>query len=321
VDDRNFYVQTVSAQAIIKRLIIVVPLLIVLFLATTSYYTVPTDSKGVVLRFGKFNRTTNPGLHFKLPMGIETVYKPQVTRIFKEEFGMKTLEAGVKTRYGKKNLNESLMLCGDLSVAEVDWIVQYKIKDAREFLFNVRNPQQVIRDVSESVMRSVVGDSSVDEVLTTRKTEINDEAMQAMQEILNKYEAGIEIVMVKLQDVNPPEEVRAAFNEVNSAQQDKQRMKREAEEQYNKVIPKARGEASQMIKQAQAYAIDRTNTATGDADRFNQILKEYTLSKSVTRKRMYLESMDRIMPGIDKKIIVDEEVKSILPMMNIGETK
>jgi len=293
-------------------------LALAVILGFSSYYAVPTDSKGVVQRFGRFNRITSSGLHLKWPL-IETVSKPQVERIFKDEFGYLTLQAGVQSKYGKKNTEESLMLCGDLSVAQVEWIVQYQIDDPKLFLFNVRNPAKVIRDVSESVMRSAVGDSSVDEVLSSRRSDINIEAEQKMQAILDKYGSGISIVAVKLQDVNPPEKVKSAFNDVNASQQDKERTVNQALEEYNKVIPRARGEALQKIKQAEAYAVDRINTAQGDASRFNQIYAEYKQSKEVTRRRMYLESLGKVLPKIEKKYIVDESVKGLLPVMQIGE--
>jgi len=293
-------------------------LALAVILGFSSYYAVPTDSKGVVQRFGKFNRITEPGLHFKLPL-IETVQKPQVERIFKDEFGYLTLQAGVQSKYGRKNTDESLMLCGDLSVAQVEWVIQYQISDPKLFLFNVRNPAKLIRDVSESVMRAVVGDSSVDEVLSLRRNLIDTEAEQKMQALLNKYESGIRIIAVKLQDVNPPDKVKSAFNDVNAAQQDKEKLVNQALEEYNKVIPRAKGEALQKIKQAEAYAVDRINTAQGDASRFNQIYAEYKQNKDVTRRRMYLESLGKVLPSIQKKYIVDESVKGLLPVMQIGE--
>jgi len=291
---------------------------LVVVLGYSSYYAVPTDSKGVVQRFGRFNRITDSGLHLKWPL-IETVSKPQVERIFKDEFGYRTLQAGIQSTYGGKSTDESLMLCGDLSVADVQWIVQYKIADPKLYLFNVRNPGKLIRDVAESVMRSVVGDSSVDEVLTSRRIDINIEAEQKMQVILDKYGSGISIVAVKLQDVNPPDKVKSAFNDVNASQQDKEKLVNQALEEYNKVIPRASGEALQKIKQAEAYAIDRINTAQGDASRFNQIYAEYKQNEDVTRRRMYLESLGKVLPKIEKKYIVDESVKGILPVMQIGE--
>jgi len=296
-----------------------VPIVFVLAVGSTSFYMVNTDEEGVVQRFGKYVRTTKPGLHLKLPLGIEKASTPQVTKIFKEEFGFRTLKAGVQTMYGKRPEEEYLMLCGDLSVAEVEWIVQYKIKDAREYIFNVRNPERVLRDVSESVMRSVVGDSSVDEVLTSRRAEINLEAQTKMQELLDTYTVGLKVVAVKLQDVNPPETVKPAFNEVNAAQQDKEKLVNQALEEYNKIIPKADGQAKQMIKQAEGYAIDRTNTAMGDASRFLQIWTEYSQSKDVTRRRLYIEALGKVLLNLEKKYIIDDNVKGLLPLMNVGE--
>lgn len=319
MNGNRLYYQPISPQKILKYAAWIIPLIVILAVAGTSVYVVNTDAKGVVQQFGKFVRITEPGIHLKLPLGIEKVRKPQVERIFKEEFGFSTLQAGIKSTYGKKKLDESLMLCGDLSVAEVEWIVQYKIREPDKYLFNVRNPRKVIRDVSESVMRVVVGDSSVDEVLTARRIEINIEAEQKMQHILDNYDTGIQVVTVKLQDVNPPEPVKPAFNEVNAAQQDKEKLINKAKEEYNKVIPKARGHALQMVKQAQGYAINRTNTAQGDAQRFNQIWAEYAKNKDVTRRRLYLESLEKVLPKLEKKYIIDEKVKGLLPIMNITE--
>ncbi len=296
-----------------------VPIVLVLAVGSTSVYMVNTDEEGVVQRFGKYVRTTEPGLHLKLPLGIERVSTPQVTRIYKEEFGYRTIKAGVQTRYGQRPMEEYLMLCGDLSVAEVEWTVQYKIKDAYEYLFNVRNPEKVLRDVAESVMRSVVGDSSVDEVLTSRRQEINVDVAEKMQKLLDIYTVGLHVESVMLQDVNPPEKVQPAFNEVNAAQQDKERLVNEALEEYNKIIPKASGQALQMVEQAEAYAIDRTNTALGDATRFTDIWKEYSLNKDVTRRRLYIEALGKVLPNLEKKYIIDDNVKGLLPLMNVGE--
>ena len=321
MDNEQIYYKTIPPAKVIRYIILVLLGVFVLTGLTTSFYTVATDEKGVVTRFGKFDRITEPGLHFKLPAPIELVQKPEVERIFKQEFGFKTLQAGVQTRYGAKNLDESLMLCGDLSVAQVEWIVQYKIADARKFLFNVRNPDKMIHDISEAVMRNVVGDSSVDEVLTSRRAEINIQAQEKMQTILKSYDSGVLITDVILQDVNPPEPVKPAFNEVNAAEQDKERFVKTAYEDYNKTVPRARGEAKQMVEQAEAYAINLTNTALGDANRFLQTWEEYKNSKDITRRRLYLESMNRIFPKLEKKYIIDTDVKGLLPLMNIGEGK
>ena len=316
----DFFYRSIPPERVVKYLVWIVPIVLLLALGSTSFYMVNTDEEGVVQRFGKYVRTTQPGLHFKLPLGIEKVSTPQVTKVFKEEFGFRTRKAGVQTQYDKQRPQEEyLMLCGDLSVAEVEWIVQFRIKDAYEYLFNVRNPEKMLRDVSESVMRSVVGDSSVDEVLTSRRAEINIEAQTKMQELLDTYTVGLKVVAVKLQDVNAPEKVKPAFNDVNAAQQDKVRSVNRALEEYNKIIPKAGGEALQMVKQAEGYAIDRTNTALGDASRFLQIWTEYSLSKDVTRRRLYIEALGKVLPNLEKKYIIDDNVKGLLPLMNLGE--
>ena len=292
---------------------------IVIVLLATSFYTVDTDARGVVLRFGKFVRTTQPGLHTKLPFRFEVVMTPKVERVEKEEFGFQTLKAGIETLYSKRDLTAvSLMLCGDLNVAEVEWIIQYKIREPEKFLFRIRNPIKILRDTSEGVMREVVGDSSVDEVLTIRRVEINDQAQLKMQDILDGYNTGIEIVTVKLQDVNPPEKVKPAFNEVNAAQQDKERYVNQALEEYNKVIPRARGEAELVMRQAEAYAVNRVNVAKGDAKRFISIWDEYRLAKEVTRRRLYLEALAEGLPKVGKVYVIDEKVKGLLPLLELG---
>ena len=324
MDSQHVNYKPISPAAMVNLVLVGILVIVAISLISTCYYTVDTDEKGVVLLFGKFNRVTDPGLRFKWPMGIETVTKVGVTNIETEEFGFRTLSAGVKTRYStdkSRFIKESLMLCGDLSIAQVEWIVQYRVSDPKAFLFHVGEKRKVkmIRDVAESVMRKVVGDSSVDEVLTERRSQINYEAERLMQEHMDAYDTGISIEKIRLRDVNPPESVKSAFNEVNSAQQDKERMVNEARKEYNQVIPKAKGQALQMVEQAQAYAIDRTNTAEGDASRFVQVWQEYKNSKEVTRKRMYLETMNRVFPKIEKKYIVDEQVKGLLPLMNLGD--
>ena len=315
----DFFYRPIPPERVVRYVVWIVPIVLILILASTSFYMVNTDEAGVVLRFGKYVRTTEPGLHLKLPLGIETVSKPPVEQIQKEEFGFRTIQAGVQTRYGKRPVEEYLMLCGDLSVAEVEWTVQYKIDNAEDYLFNVRNPKTVLRDVSESVMRSLVGDSSVDDVIASRRIEINVEAKRMMQDLLNTYTTGLRIVSVKLQSVNVPEKVQPAFNEVNAAQQDKERSINQAKENFNKVIPRAEGQALQMIEQARAYEIDRINTAYGDTSRFTEIYKEYSQSKDVTRRRLYIEGLGKVLPNVEKKYIIDENVKGLLPLINIGE--
>ncbi len=294
----------------------IIAIIVILVALFTSVYTVAQDELGVVQRFGKFVRITQPGLHFKLPFWIETIKKPAVQRIFKEEFGFRTLKAGVRTTYAEREMkDEALMLCGDLNSAIVQWIVQYKIKDPEAYLFNVHDVRKTIRDVSEAVLRNIAGDSSVDEILTMRRIEIDQEAQVKMQELLDSYQIGISIVTVKLQDVNPPEEVKAAFNEVNEAKQDRERFVNEAWQEYNREVPRAQGEAEKMIQEAEAYAINRTNMAKGDAARFVSVWEEYKDAKDVTRRRIYIETISQVLPQLERKYIIDESQRGILQFL------
>lgn len=300
-----------------------VPIVIVAFLIviglTGTFYSIDADEVGVVQRFGRYTASTTPGLHFKLPFGIDRVTPVKVRHIFKEEFGIRTLEAGRKTKYSDRPyLEESLMLTGDLNILDVRWIVQYRIADPVRFLFFTRNPVNNIRDISEVIMRRLVGDYSVDEVLTTKRVEINDLAQIGVQKILDDYETGIQVVTVKLQDVNPPDKVKPAFNEVNQAKQEKERLVNQAWEAYNKVIPKARGEAEQTIREAEGYAVDKINRAQGDTERFMAVLAEYQKAPEITKKRMYLETMSEVIPKAQRKYIMDPKQSSILPLLNIG---
>jgi membrane protease subunit HflK len=295
-------------------------IIIIIFLATT-FYSVGTESVGVIQRFGRYVRTTQPGLHLKLPFGIEKVTKVPVTRILSQEFGFRTAKPGIRTIRSKQALlDESLMLTGDLNVVVVDWIVQYKVKDPRAYLFNVRHVSETIRDVSESAMRQVVGDRSVDGVLTIERIQVGDEAAQKMQEILDSYEAGIHIVTVKLQDVNPPDPVKPAFNSVNEAKQEKEQTINEAMKEYNTIIPKSRGEAERTVKEAEGYAIDRVNRAEGDASRFVNLWRQYSKAKDVTRRRIYMETMAKVFPKVERKYIVDESEQGVLRLLPLGET-
>ncbi len=293
----------------------------VLIFIFSGLYSVGPDEVGVIRRFGKYIRTTNPGLHFKIPMGIEKVNKVKVRYIFKEEFGFKTLKAGVKTRYSPREyFDESLMLTGDLNVLVVEWIVQFKIKDPVKLLFNVRDPRETIRNISEAVMRQTVGNSSVSEVLTTRRVEINQEVQDRLQDILDSYESGIQIVTVKLQDVNPSDEVKPSFNEVNEAKQEKEKVINEAWEAYNKAIPAAKGEAEKTIREAEGYALKRVNRAKGDAQRFIDTRESYDKAKEVTRKRMYLETMNEVLPKAGYKYIIDPSAQDgILPLLKLNK--
>ena len=306
------------------RTIILLAVVIVAVLgAWTSYYTVPSDSVAVVQRFGKYLKNVQPGLHFKLPLGIDTAAVVPVKRQLKQEFGFTTPGAtdpfqSPRPREGKL---ETQMVTGDLNAALVEWVVQYRISDPAKFLFEVREPRETLRYVSESVMREVVGDRTVDEVITIGRQEIESEALTKMQTLSTKYSMGISIDQVQLKNINPPEPVQESFNEVNQAQQEKEKLINEARRDYNKVIPLAEGEKDQRIREADGYRLKRINEAQGDVARFNALLAEYTKASEVTRRRIYIETMQDVMPGIRSKIIVDEQTRSILPLLNLDKQK
>jgi len=294
--------------------------LLVLIFIFSGLYSVGPDEVGVIRRFGKYIRTTNPGLHFKIPMGVEKADNVKVRYIFKEEFGFKTLQAGIKSQYSSRDyFDESLMLTGDLNVLVVEWIVQFKVKDPVKLLFNIRDPRETIRSISEAVMRQLVGDNSVSEVLTTQRVEINQTVQDKLQEVLDSYESGIQIVTVKLQDVNPPDEVKPSFNKVNNAKQEKEKMINQAWEAYNKAIPAAKGQAEKTIKEAEGYSLERVNVAKGDAAKFTATWNAYRESKEVTRKRLYLEAMNEILPNVGQKYIIDASSNNILPLLKLNQ--
>jgi len=281
-------------------------------------YSINPEEVGVVQRFGKYIITTPPGLHFKLPPIIERVRKVKIKRVYKEEFGFRTMQSGIKTSYSQRNYNdESIMLTGDLNILDVRWVVQYQIKDPVKFLFATRSPRNNVQDISEIIIRRLVGDYKVDDVLTVKREAINHLAQVQMQKLLDNYSSGIKIVTVKLLDVNPPQEVKAAFNEVNEAKQEKERLINQAWEAYNKAVPRAKGEAEKTIRKAEGYLLDKVNRAQGDANRFTALLKEYKKAPLITRKRLYLETMIDILPKIKEKYVIDSEQSSLLPLFNI----
>ena len=307
----------------IKRYSGYIPLLVIgivaLALLQGTIYSIKTEEVGVVQRFGRYIQTAGPGLHFKLPFGIDKMTRVKAKREFKEEFGFRTLQSGVQTRYSSQNyLGESLMLTGDLNILDVRWAVQFKISDPVNLLFKTRNPVENVRDVSEVIMRRLVGDYQVDDVLTTSREEINSQAKIKMQKIIDKYQTGIQIVAVKLLDVNPPDSVKPAFNEVNEAKQEKERMVNQAWENYNKIIPRARGEAEKTIRDAEGYALDKINRSKGEAERFLTVLFEYKKAPDITRNRLYLETMMSVLPRAEHKYIIDPKQSSILPLLNLG---
>ena len=304
-----------------RRLVGVVIIgIIALIFTFTSYVTVDPEEVGVVLRLGKFNRIVDPGLHYTLPFGIERVTKVPVQRQLKLEFGFRTEEAGQRTKFSsKKYPEESLMLTGDLNAAEVEWIVQYRIEDPYKYLFKVRDTQQTFGDMNEALMREVVGDRSVNEVLTVGRVEIANTVTQKLQQLANQYDTGIKVDQVVLQDVNPPDAVKPAFNEVNEAQQEREKLINQARSDYNSVIPKARGDAARIIEESRGYAIQRVNEADGDASKFNSVFQEYQKAPEVTRQRIYLETMQKILPKVGRKLITDQNSTGILPLFQLGK--
>ncbi len=293
--------------------------------AWTSWFTVQPEETGVVQRFGQVMRTADPGLHFKLPFGIETAIMVPTARVLKEEFGFRTaaVTPGQRTRYveGRSNEDESLMLTGDLNVIDVQWIVQYRIQDPIAYLFNVRDTRKTIRDITEAIMRRAVGNRLGSAVLTTARVEIASEAKEEIQEVLSEYKSGVRLVTVELQDVTPPDPVKPAFNEVNESRQDREQTINKAQEMANREIPKARGVAEQSISEAEGYATERVNRAKGEATRFEAILAQYRSAPKVTRRRLYLEAMNDFLKDVKGVYVVDEEQKALVPWIGLDSGK
>jgi len=295
--------------------------LAVLILLFTSYYQVEPDEVGVVQRFGRYVLTAGPGPHLKIPFGVDLVTKVPVQRTLKLEFGFRTQRAAIRSEFAAptpETVAEAVMLTGDLNVAVVEWVVQYKIKDPEKYLFHVREPTATFRDMSEAVMRQVVGDHSVDEVITIGRESIALEAKQQLQDLCNLYGIGIEVQQLVLQDVNPPDPVKPAFNEVNQAIQERERAINDAWADYNKSVPRAKGEAEQAVRSAEGYALERVNRAEGDAARFTALYEEYRKAPAVTRRRLYLETLAQALPRIGRTIVVDDKARSVLPLLQLG---
>lgn len=286
----------------------------------TSFFTVGPDETAVVLRLGRFSHTADPGFHLRLPFGLDEVKVFATTRVLKEEFGFRTVRADVRTEYSRANFDrESLMLTGDLNVADVEWIVQYRIRDPARLWFRLSEPRQTVRDVAEAVMRQVIGNRTVDAVLTTGRSMIEEEARRSMGQVLGAYDAGIEIVAVQLQNVTPPEPVQPSFNDVNRAEQDREKLENDALAKRNREIPNAHGEAQRRIDRSLGYQQARINQAKGEVARFTELLREYRKAPEVTRRRIYLETMGRVLPELDDVLIVDESVgRSALPLLDLA---
>ncbi|TWT66172.1 FtsH protease activity modulator HflK [Allorhodopirellula solitaria] len=300
------------------RMLWLIPALLLVFVVFTSVYTVQAESQGVVLRFGKFVRNAEPGLRFKLPFNIERVSMVPVKRQLKQEFGFGTTGASNPNQFSAEQTLERGMVTGDLNAATVEWIIQYRVRDPKLYLFKVRDPDSTLRALSESVMRTVVGDRTVDEVITVGRQEIEADALTQLQDLVNKYELGLSIDQVQLKNVNPPLPVQRSFNEVNQAQQEREQLINVANGEYNKVVPRASGEAEQKIQAAEGYALKRVNEAEGDVARFNAVMTEYLKAPEVTKQRIYIETMREIVPNLGKKIIIDENASQILPLLQLS---
>jgi membrane protease subunit HflK len=307
-----------SAAQIASIVIGVLLIFLLIVVLLTSSYTVGAESEGVVLRFGKFFKTVEPGLHFKLPLGIDAVTVLPIRRQLKLEFGFTTAGYTNPIQAGQDPEEEKSMVTGDLNAALVEWVVQYRIEDPRQYLFDVRNPEGTLRDLSEAAMREVIGDRTVDELITIGRQDIEIEALARMQELSKRYQLGIRVDQVQLKNVNPPSQVQASFNEVNKAQQDRENAINIANGEYNKVIPKAKGQADQTIRGAEGYRFKRVNEAEGDVAAFSAVLQQYVKAPEITRTRLYLETMSEILPQTGQKIIVDESMRQLLPILPLS---
>jgi membrane protease subunit HflK len=289
----------------------------------SSVYTVQPEGEAVVKRFGAVVSIRQPGLHFKLPFGIDRAYFVPTARVLKEEFGFSTLASGDRAAYQKSRAQQevSLMLTGDLKVIDVEWVVQYRIRDANQWLHRVRDPAATIRDTCEAVMRRIVGNSLGSDVLTEKRVQVATQAKAELQEILDSFEIGVQIGTIELQDVTPPETVKPAFNEVNQAEQERERLINEAEKRRNQVVPRAEGEAKQLIAEAEGYAAERVNRARGEGERFGAILAEYRNAPEVTRRRLYLETIDAVLPRLGRVLVVDESASGPLPLLHMDDRR
>lgn len=304
-------------EKITQNIRLVIVGFVVVDAAFSSVFTVETEEVGVITRFGEYVSEARPGLNFKFPFIDQVEFVP-VQRQLKQEFGYRTTSAGVNTTYRKAGYeDESLMLTGDLNLADVEWVIQFRIDNPYNFLFKVRNVEETLRDISEATMRQIVGDRTVDEVLTVGRAEVASEVEIILQDIANEYEMGIKIEQVVLQDANPPDPVKPSYNGVNEAEQQRETLINQARADYNRVIPRAAGEAEQTIQQAEGYALNRVNTAQGEVSRFNDLYEEYIKAPEVTKRRIFLETMEEILPQMGQKIITDEEGNSVIPLLQL----
>jgi membrane protease subunit HflK len=323
-DKPEFKFDKIQFDPFKKYIIPIAVVLGIIILGFSSVFTVRANQEAAILRFGKYATTVGPGLHFKMPFGIDKVYAAEVKRIYNEEFGYRTVRSGRESMidYNFRGATEvSLMLTGDRNCAVVHWVVRYKIKNLKEYLFSVRDVKSTIRDISEAVMRRIVGDMSIDEVLTIGRGEIENIAETEIEAVLDTYGCGIDIQVVNLKGVNPPAQVKDAFDSVNKAVQMRDQITNEAEGKKNKIIPAAMGKKQQAIREAEGYKIKRINEATGDTKAFLAVLNEYEKAKDITKRRLYLEMMEKVLPNCEEIYIIDKEQKGILPILNLGNSK
>ena len=300
----------------IFTLLMIVAAVAVVIGGSSSMYKVDTEETGVVLRFGKFSKFSNPGLQFKIPFGVDQVYLVPTGRVLKEEFGYRTVTPGIRTTFNKRGLEEeSLTLTGDLNVSDVEWIVQFQVADPFKYIFKIKDPIGTIRDIAEAMVRKTIGDADVTQVLTTDRAALADKIQQSLQATLKQYDIGVRIVTVKFQDVNPPEAVKDAFNEVNEAEQQKESLIFQAREQYNREVPRARGEAKRSLQEAQGYAVERINKARGETNRFIALLTEYQKAPVVTRRRIQIETLEQVLPDLDEIYIMDQNANGLLSLL------
>jgi membrane protease subunit HflK len=289
---------------------------LIVFGGYSSMYEVDTEETGVVLRFGKFASFADPGLHFKVPFGVDRVYKVQTGRVLKEEFGFRTISPDVRSTFTKRGLEEeSLTLTGDLNVSDVEWIVQFQVADPFKFIFRIKDPVGTIRDIAEAMVRKAIGNANVTEVLTTERALLANEIQQDLQSTLNEYDIGVRIVTVKFQDVTPPDPVKAAYNEVNESEQQRESLIFQAREQFNREVPRARGEAKKVLQEAEGYAVERVNKARGETNRFLALLAEYRKAPAVTRSRIYLETLEEVLPRLEEVYVMDDKTGGLLPLL------
>jgi membrane protease subunit HflK len=304
-----------------KHIFTVVIVIIVIGFAMTMFFTVDQTEQAVVLRFGQYNRIVGPGLNFKLPFGVEKNLNVPTQQIQKMEFGFRTQRGGVNTSYSGGDFpEESIMLTGDLNIIDVEWVIQYRIAEPRNWLFNVENRQKTIRDISQSVMNRLVGDRAILDVIGSERSNIEDKSQQQMQELYDKYGLGIRVTTVKLRNIVPPKgEVQDAFEDVNKAIQDMNRLINEGKERYNQEIPKARGQAKQAIQEAEGYAARRVNTSQGDVARFESVLEEYERSPNVTTTRLYIETFEDLFQDSEKTDLIDRDLENFIPLKTLRQ--